>query len=467
MRHRSQHESARRVSDCITDLLKDQPFFGSLALRLPIRADTTRDTLAADGHEIRYSPAWVAETEADLIKTAIARVVLACALKHHTRRADRDRQRWQHASQLVTHGLLRDAGFKLPPDTQAWDGLSVEQAYERLPEPDDAEAPPPPGSNHADPFAPSTAREEAEQDDQTSETVPESDDSNEADDGQQDSAGDEDEANDAQPDPAEQPGDGQTGSEDDGNDARQSFDPAGTGEVMDASGADQPDSDAGPGTPDIDQQEQAWDEAMHQALNLAKAQGNVPGAVEEAIADAHRSSFDWRTLLRLYMTDAAASDYSWSVPNRRFIDSGLYLPSIRSEGMTTLAVIIDTSGSIDTDMLAAFWSEIRELAAEIDPQQVIVLQVDAALQDEQEYAPAELPERIQVKGRWGTDFRPGFAHLEENGIEPAVCLYFTDMECDDYPETEPRYPVIWCDYGDGTGLAGEPPPWGERIRIAD
>ena len=45
------------------------------------------------------------------IKTALARVVLACALKHHTRRGGRDPERWQRASQLVTHGLLRDAGF--------------------------------------------------------------------------------------------------------------------------------------------------------------------------------------------------------------------------------------------------------------------------------------------------------------------------------------------------------------------
>ncbi len=33
-------ESARRVSDCVTALLRDQPFFGSLALRLPIRPRT-------------------------------------------------------------------------------------------------------------------------------------------------------------------------------------------------------------------------------------------------------------------------------------------------------------------------------------------------------------------------------------------------------------------------------------------
>ena len=62
----------------------------------------------------------------------MARVVMACVLKHHTRRGERDPERWQMASQLVTHALIRDAGFTLPPDAQAWDGLTVEQAYDRL-----------------------------------------------------------------------------------------------------------------------------------------------------------------------------------------------------------------------------------------------------------------------------------------------------------------------------------------------
>ena len=141
-------ESAQRVSDGVTELLRKQPFFGSLALRLPLRADPSRETLASDGHEIRYSPRWVAATDAHVIETAMARVVMACALKHHTRRGERDPERWQMASQLVTHALIRDAGFTLPPDAEALDGVSVEEAYDRLPEPredgsgGDGESPP-------------------------------------------------------------------------------------------------------------------------------------------------------------------------------------------------------------------------------------------------------------------------------------------------------------------------------------
>ena len=172
-------------------------------------------------------------------------------------------------------------------------------------------------------------------------------------------------------------------------------------------------------------------------------------------------------VLRRYMTDAAARDYTWSVPNRRFIDSGLYLPSIRSEGMETLAVIIDTSGSVDTDALSAFWSEVREVASEIEPERVIVLQVDADVQDEEHYAPGELPKRIVVKGRRGTDFRPGFARLAEQGIQPGVCLYFTDMECDRYPEEEPGFSIVWADWSEGVAPWSQPPPWGEHIRIND
>ena len=127
-------ESARRVSDCVTALLRDQPFFGSLALSVrpgtlfgwavcllaaDPRPDETRETLAQPSdltddewalvgplippgkrgggkHSLRAP--WVADTDADRIKTALARVVLACALKHHTRRGGRDPERWQRLS---------------------------------------------------------------------------------------------------------------------------------------------------------------------------------------------------------------------------------------------------------------------------------------------------------------------------------------------------------------------------------
>ena len=263
MAGRAYKESAQRISGCVTALLREQPFFGSLALRLPVRADASRETVASDGHEIRYAPRWVAETDAHLIETAIARVVLACALKHHTRRGERDPERWQHASQLVTHGLLRDAGFTLPPDAEAWDGISVEQAYDRLPDPDgDGD-----GQDQSSPSAGGGAGAFASAPDPQS-------------------GGDDDDDSGDSGEPSVSPGDGdgeadgQDGQSDAGaSDAPASCDPSGTGEVMDAPAGDEGgDANSGPSA-DIAEQEQAWDEAMHQALSLAKAEGRAPGGV--------------------------------------------------------------------------------------------------------------------------------------------------------------------------------------------
>ena len=407
-------ESARRVSDCVTALLTEQPFFGSLALRLPIRPDPTRETLASDGRELRYSPAWVARTDGDRIKAAVARVVFACALKHHTRRGERDPGRWQRASQLVTHGELRRAGFALPAEAEAWEDLSVEDAYARL------------------------AGEEGSGSDAGG-------------------SGDSDDSGD--------PGDaGQDGPAGEGDPP--SHDPAGTGEVMDAPARGEEDGASSGDTPlDVAAEEQAWDEAMHQAVSLAKAQGSRPGRIEETLRDAHRSRLDWRALLRQYLVSASRDDYRWSVPNRRFIDAGLYLPSMHCEGIDTLAVLIDTSDSLDTDTLATFWTELRAVAEALRPHTLAVVQVDTEVQDAAVHRFGDLPEELVAKGRGGTDFRPGFAWLDREGITPRCCLYLTDMECDRYPEAPPPYPVLWCNWGP------VPPeylrePWGERIDLA-
>ena len=369
-------------------------------------------------------------------ENGIARIVTACALKHHTRRRNRDPQVWQLASQLVTHPLLQDAGFLLPEDAECWPECSVEEAYNRLIDNDPGN--PDPTSDPCGPELPGGAAGTS-----PSPTGPAA------------HTDDDDPSDSGSRDPADEPGAADQASSPPGA----SYDPSGTGEVLDA------DQRAGATEPvNTVIEEQTWDEAMHQAAQIARVQGNLPRAIQETLDNAHRSTLDWRSLLRRYLTDAASADYSWSVPNRRYIDSGLYLPSIRSEGIAELAVIIDTSASLPSHILDEFWAEIREIATEIRPETLILLQVDAVLQDASEYAATDLPDSITLKGRGGTDFRPGFEWLEQHGRHPGCCIYLTDMECDSYPEQEPLFPVVWCNYGP---IPDErcTEPWGERIDI--
>ena len=262
--------------------------------------------------------------------------------------------------------------------------------------------------------------------------------------------------------------DGQDG--DRTSDAPACHDPSGTGEIMDAGARG--DDDAGDGESPVDitpPRSRRGTRPCTRRINLARAEGKLPGGVEETVRNAHASTLDWRTLLRRYMTDAARSDYSWSFPNRRFIDGGLYLPSIRSEGIDTIAVIIDTSGSLPAQTLADFWAEVREVATEIQPESV--------------HHP---PGRRCASGRGrvrGLTIYPTRSSSREGAAptsgraspgststasSPACASIFTDMLCSSYPEA--RSPAFrHCDLGEllqPTLDDWNREPWGERIDIA-
>ena len=65
-----------------------------------------------------------------------------------------------------------------------------------------------------------------------------------------------------------------------------------------------------------------------------------------------------------------------------------------------------------------------------------------------------------------TCWAPDLLHrFDEQGIQPAVCLYFSDMECSSYPEAKPGFPVLWVDWNPAPSQRNHE-PWGERIHIA-
>ena len=452
-------ESALRMSDCVTELLRKQPFFGSLVLRLPLRADPTRKTLASDGQEIRYSPGWVAETDAHLIETAMARVVMACALKHHTRRGERDPERWQTASQLVTHALLRDAGFTLPSDAEAWEDLSVEQAYDRLPESGGRRF----RRRRQRILRMAAARAPARL---QPARLPASDGDESGDpsgDGQDEDGGDD--------------ADSQDGDGDDGHDGNRQ----GRGRLIRVrrramilpaparswtptpARASAPIPARSPWT--SSPKSRRGTRPCTRPSASPEPRARRPGGVAETIRNAHTTTLDWRTLLRRYMTDAAKPrlqlERSQPALHRQRAST---CPRFAPKASTRLPSSSTPRVPFRARPWPTFWAELREVVDEIRPERIIVLQVDAALRDAAEYAPDDLPDEIALKGRGGTDFRPGFEWLDEQAIQPTVCLYFTDMECSSYPEAEPAFSTIWVNWGPAPSEWNRE-PWGERIDI--
>ena len=144
------------------------------------------------------------------------------------------------------------------------------------------------------------------------------------------------------------------------------------------------------------------------------------------------------------MQAIAPTDYSWSRPNRRFIDSGLYLPSLYGEGMGPIVVAIDTSGSVDDDHVNRACAEIFEIAEDVEPERIHVIQCDTRVTDAMDFDAMDVPDRIEINGRGGTKFRPAFDLVEKLGINPDVLIYLTDMGATDLHKVqEPLFPVIW------------------------
>lgn len=199
-----------------------------------------------------------------------------------------------------------------------------------------------------------------------------------------------------------------------------------------------------------------WKIAAVQAATAAKQAGNLPASLARFVEEALAPKADWRDHLWRFATQVNKDDYSWTRPNRRYLSAGIYLPGLYSENMGPIAIAIDTSGSIDQDTLNTFGAEIRAIVESVRPSKVHVIYCDAEVNHVDEFSPGD-PLQFDMHGGGGTDFRPPFEYLEENGITPECFVYLTDLY-GPFPD-EPEYPVLWA------ATTDQAVPFGEVIRL--
>ncbi len=405
-----------------SELVLEHPFFAHLALRLELREDHACRSAWSDGRVLAYNPTYIEALPLPKVMGVQCHEVLHLACGHHLRRGRRDPRAWNVACDLAINPILMDAGVELPGsylDDPKHHGKCAEAIYRALLD-KDAEIK---GGADKGPEQELDATEEA-RDIQGSENR----------DGEQRSA----------------PSDGADDAEGigEGND-----DPGMSGEVRDA-----PLDIESPGGQDLTlQEEESLRMALAQALRKARESGKLPGGLERLVRGMLSPALNWRELLRRFMCNAAKSDFSWVRPDRRHLHAGLYLPSLYNEELAEVAVAVDVSGSITQAELDSIASELSALLEEFDAS-LIVFTCDAALTTQERRNKWDLPLDFQAKGGGGTDFRPPFSSLATEEAAPACLIYFTDMECDRYPE-EPAYPVLWVT----PNPAHSAPPFGEII----
>jgi predicted metal-dependent peptidase len=388
---------AARLTRARTDLLLSHPFFGALLFRLKLRPAASVPLMATDGVSLLYNPAASANLKHAELVFVLAHEVMHPALQHHTRRGTRDPKLWNVAADYAINPLLVDAGL-FPPEGILIDGrfrgMSAEQIYHLL------------------------AQQQEE-----------------------DGIGDEGDSAAAGSDPQQAGSDPQSGrAVSSSGDPQVPETPGGIGQVLDAPNPDDP---GAPATPEqLREQQREWRVAVQQAHNAAKIAGKCPAGVDRALEFSEEASVDWREALRRCFSETVLVDYTWSRPNRRFVGSGLYLPGPKKEGAGEVAIAVDCSGSIDNRTLSLFAAELGSLIEESHPERVHVLYFDTQVQRADLFEFGQ-PIRLEPKGGGGTDFRPVFAYLEEQAIEPHAIVFLTDL-CGRFPQEKPRWPVIWA-----------------------
>ena len=183
-----------------------------------------------------------------------------------------------------------------------------------------------------------------------------------------------------------------------------------------------------------------------QAANAAKMMGKLPQHIERLVEQVRESKMPWRQILARFFRATAKSDYSWLRPNRRFLASGIYLPSLHSEALGPVVIGFDTSGSVAGPEIEQFAGCINAILRQTKPEAVHVVYCDADVQHVQVFRASDYPltfKKLQPKGGGGTDFRPVFDYVKNKRINPVALLYLTDMY-GSFPDKQPKYPTIWC-----------------------
>jgi predicted metal-dependent peptidase len=399
-------ETAQLIQRLKNGVTLRSPFYASLMLSLEFQADPSVETACVDGVTLRYNPEYVESLPFAQGMGLFAHETDHCARNHHTRMGNRELELFNIAADYSTNSELIKAGFELPTGClidPRFSGMSVERIYNIL----DQE------------------REKKKQG------------------GEQGQQGN-------------QPGQGkpQPGKPDDGQPGKGPGDFGGCGSVV------APKNEQGQNLSDaeLSKERVKWDAAVHLADSMARRIGNAPGSAKTIIRDMQDGMADWKDEMRRFLRRCIDQHYSWLSQDRRFIHAGWYIPNRESKRMPEMVIAIDTSGSVSARQLAIVKAELNHMLTEICPRLVHVVFCDANIQKTVTYEPNDYPVDISFPGRGGTRVRPVFDWVEQNNINPACMLYFSDLEISDWG-AEPDYPVLWG------ALKKDKAPWGEVIDL--
>lgn len=158
---------------------------------------------------------------------------------------------------------------------------------------------------------------------------------------------------------------------------------------------------------------------------------------------AYNNSPDWKAILAEYVSRYTQSrKYTFALPSKKYISSDIYMPRRVREREATVAVVVDTSGSVDDVMLNSFMVEVENIFQTENLYGYLIL-FSGGVYKTLEIPPFPLADEILTGvSRGSTNFASVLDWVEVNASDIDVMIALTDMEIEEYLRPPP-YPVIW------------------------
>lgn len=381
-----------RIIQARVDFLLEQPFFGQLAVKLELcEADQWCPTMAVDGIRMYYNTEFVQGLSDSELKFVVAHEVMHCVYQHFLRLDGRDARLWNCAGDYVINLELSDLRIGNMPKACKMPNWEADKEFYREQ-----------GISADDAGGLIDEQYRGMYTEQVYDLLKE---------------------------------DAESGGKH-ANDKVKNWDIH--LDITDQSGDDDSESDsdgsAGPQKMDSEQLAKLSDELKKAVMDAARnaedvcGAGSIPGGVRRLISEWTNSRVDWREYLTNTVLSSVKSDYTWQQQSRKSRDQGIYLPGTINDDQVCVHIAIDTSGSISSNDIMAFLSEVKGIMDQFSDFEITVWCFDTetyTVTKYDNYNSDELSE-FECEGCGGTDYMCNWEMLKAEGIVPDTLILFTD-----------------------------------------
>jgi predicted metal-dependent peptidase len=196
--------------------------------------------------------------------------------------------------------------------------------------------------------------------------------------------------------------------------------------------------------------------------------GKMGGNVDRNISEMLTPKIDWKEALRDFVKSMTQGkdQSSWRRLHKRYLAADLIMPSSYSEKVGGIAIAIDTSGSIGTEELSQFLSEVKSICEEVSPEVIDLLYWDTHVASRETYTENELSgltESTKPAGGGGTEPACVPKFMKKHNINPECLLMLSDgyIGAQNAGDWDISAPVLWCIKGNSSFVA----PVGKTVHV--